>query len=363
MIKKYFFLILFSACIFQIASSQNNADNILLKNYKPVSIYKIPVTIPGKARYQAIDMHSHPYASDQDEIKSWVETMDRMGISKTIILTGETGSKFDSLIAVYGKYPGRFELWCAFSYDGYDKPGYGPAAVKELQRCFDKGARGVGELSDKGMGVPKSNQTPGKGMHFDDPRLKPLFEKCAELHMPVNIHVADPYWMYLPIDSTNDGLMNAADWKVDLKPGMLNHAELIRSLENIVREYPNTVFIACHFANCEYDLSIPAHLLDQYPNLYLDISARYAETATIPRYMQQFYEKYEDRLLYGTDMGMDTDMYQTTFRILETLDEHFYEIGSFGYHWALSGFGLSNSVLMKLYQTNAKNIESYENSR
>ena len=98
---------------------------------------------------------------------------------------------------------------------------------------------------------------------------------------------------------------------------------------------PNTVFIACHFANCCYNLEILGAMLDKYPNLYADISARYAETATIPRYMAAFYDKYQDRLLYGTDMGFDNSMYETTFRILETADEHFYRTEQFNYHWAL----------------------------
>ena len=96
--------------------------------------------------------------------------------------------------------------------------------------------------------------------------------------------------------------------------------------------------------------------MDKYPNLYADISARYAESATIPRYMKAFYEKYQDRLLYGTDMGFDTSMYKITFRILESMDEHFYEIGLFSYHWALNGFGLSKEVLNKLYHENAIRI-------
>ena len=66
--------------------------------------------------------------------------------------------------------------------------------------------------------------------------MKPLLEKCAELKMPVNVHVAEDEWMYLPADSTNDGLMNAAKWKVDLtKKGILNHDQLIATLENAVR--------------------------------------------------------------------------------------------------------------------------------
>ena len=362
--KNYpYFIAFFFLMTTQAFTQESSADQLLLKNFRPVSKYVIPVTIPGKARFPLIDMHSHPYARTEAEIASWVKTMDEMGIAKTIILTMSTGAQFDSLVVVYGKYPGRFELWCGFDYTGYDKPGYGPAAVKELERCYRKGARGIGELGDKGAGELYSKPVQGKGLHIDDLRMKPLLEKCAELHMPVNIHIAEPYWMYLPADSTNDGLMNAATWKVTLKPGMLDHAQLLQSLENAVRDNPKTIFIACHFANCEYDLTKSGRLLDLYPNLYLDISARYAETATIPRYMAKFYDKYQDRLLYGTDMGMDKSMYRVTFRVLETLDEHFYETDLFGYHWAMNGFGLNDTILKKLYMVNAQKIQQYEATR
>jgi uncharacterized protein len=362
--KKYFYSFSFLLILNTLAfAQQSSADQLLLKNFRPVSIYAIPVTIPEKARFPVIDMHSHAYANSEAEIANWVNTMDQRGIIKTIILTGTTGTQFDSLVNVYRKYPGRFELWCGFDYTGYDKPGFGTAAVKELERCYSKGARGVGELGDKGSGELYSKPLAGNGLHIDDARMKPLLQKCAELHMPVNIHVAEPYWMYLPADSTNDGLMNAATWKVNLKPGMLDHTQLLHSLENAVRDNPKTLFIACHFANCEYDLSKSGGLLDLYPNLYLDIAARYAETATIPRYMAKFYDKYKDRLIYGTDMGMDKHMYQVTFRVLETLDEHFYETDLFGYHWAMNGFGLSDTILKKVYVENAQKILQYENER
>lgn len=348
---------------FSVFSQQEIGDQLLLKNFRPISIYAIPVTIPSKAKFPVIDMHSHPYAANAAELDQWVKTMDEMGITKTIIHTMASGKEFDSLVNVYGKYPDRFELWCGFDYTGYDKPGFGPAAVKELERCYKKGAKGVGELGDKGAGEMYSKPVPGIGLHMDDPRMKPLLQKCAELHMPINIHIAEPVWMYLAADSTNDGLINASTWKVTLKPGMLNHEQLIQSLENAVRDNPNTVFIACHFANCENDLTVPGKLLDKYPNLYLDISARYAETATIPRYMSKFYEKYQDRLVYGTDMGMEKHIYQVTFRVLETLDEHFYESELFGYHWAMNGFGLNDTILKKLYMTNAKKIQQYEDKK
>ena len=159
------------------------------------------------------------------------------------------------------------------------------------------------------------------------------------------------------MDSTNDGLMNAYHWRVDqTKENFIGHAALIRTLENVVRDNPNTTFIACHYANCDYDLSILGDLFKKYKNLYADISARYAEVAPIPRYVKAFFEQYSDRLLYGTDMGFDTEMYKMTFRVLETLDEHFYNIKITGYHWPMNGFGLSDATLKRVYRENAKRI-------
>ncbi len=183
--------------------------------------------------------------------------------------------------------------------------------------------------------------------------MDPLLEKCAELKMPVNIHVADPYWMYLPMDADNDGLMNAYTWRLDNQPGIVGHRGMIEILERAVARHPNTTFIACHFANCCYDLDRLGRLLDKYPNLYADIAARYAETAAIPRFAGQFYEKYQDRLLYGTDMGYRVEMYRFTFRVLESADEHFYAWDYSGYHWPLYGLALGDAVLGKVYRANA----------
>jgi len=334
-----------------------NPNTIKLKDYRPKSIFKIPVSNKPKAKYPVIDMHSHAYANNEADLAKWVKNMDAAGIEKTIIMTQFTGASFDSVYSKYAPYGNRFEVWCGFDYTGYPNAGWIEHAVKELERCYKVGARGVGELGDKGLGELNSLPTPGYGLHVDDVQMKPLFEKCAALKMPVNIHVADPYWMYLPMDSTNDGLMNAYTWRIDLtQKGILNHGQLIKTLENAVRANPKTTFIACHLANCEYDLEILGSLFNNYNNLYADFAARYGETAPIPRYMNAFFEKYQDRLLYGTDMGYDPDMYAATFRILESTDEHFYEIDLFGYHWPLYGFGLRDSVLKKIYSGNARKI-------
>ncbi|MCF7972990.1 MAG: amidohydrolase [Phycisphaerae bacterium] len=337
-------------------------NELLLKDYRPQSIYQIPQTSVTRARFPIIDMHTHPYAKTPAQVADWVKTMDAVGIDKCIVLTYATGTDFDAIYAQYAAFPERFDVWCGFDYTGYDQAGFGPAAVKELQRCYRVGARGVGELGDKGKGLFYCKPTKAWGMHLDDSRMDPLLEKCAELNMPINIHVADPKWMYEPMDATNDGLMNAYKWRLDNQLDAIGHTGMITILERAVKRHPKTTFIACHFANCSHDLNRLGRLFDECPNLYADISARYAETASIPRFTAKFYERYQDRLVYGTDMGVSKKMYQTTFRILETADEHFYAQDYFTYHWPLHGLDLNDQILKKVYQTNAARILAHSNS-
>lgn len=99
-------------------------------------------------------------------------------------------------------------------------------------------------------------------------------------------------------------------------------------------------------------------MLDKYPNLYVDIVARYAELSPIPRFVSQFFQRYQDRLLYGTDMNPEAEMYRVTFRLLETADEHFYPAYFRKYHWPMHAFAVPDEVLKKIYRDNALKLLS-----
>jgi predicted TIM-barrel fold metal-dependent hydrolase len=177
--------------------------------------------------------------------------------------------------------------------------------------------------------------------------------------MPVNIHVGEDSWMYEPMDASNDGLMNAWTWRVTNAPGVLQHDAVVDSLERAVKKHPRTTFIACHLANCCSDLN-RLGAMDQYPNLYADIGARFAELSPIPRTVSQFFQRYQDRILYGTDMNPEAEMYRVTFRLLETADEHFYPGYFRKYHWPMHAWALPDGVLKKIYRDNALKVLSAE---
>jgi predicted TIM-barrel fold metal-dependent hydrolase len=358
------FLFLLQGCNFQEQEKASSPEDILLKDFKPVSVFKIPITKIQKAKYPVIDMHTHgSYVKTTAEVDGWVKVMDSTGVAKAIVLTEAHGAAFDSMVDIFSAHSGRFELWCGIDYTGYDRPGYGDEAVKELVRCFEKGARGVGELGDKGRGLYYC-QPEAWGMHPDDPRMDPIFDKCIELGLPLNIHFGDDIWMYENKDVYNDGLMSGWTFRIDssMKEGMgtfIGREGMIGIMENTLKRHPENTIIACHFGNLTYDLGRLSKLLDTYPNLYVDNSAKYAETATIPRFASAFYRQYQDRILYGTDWVPTAEMNRTAFRILETPDEHFYAVGYFdlplsiAYHWPMNGLGLEEEVLLKIYRGNA----------
>lgn len=327
-------------------------DSLLLKDYRPQSIFVVPQNLPQKAKYPAIDMHMHAPrgGGNLDSIaKAIIVNMDATGVQKTILFCG-TGQAFDRYAAVFGRYPERFELWCGFDFSGYDKPGFVEKAIAELERCVKMGAKGIGEISDKGAGFVRDANP---ALHIDDPRLDPLLGKVAELGLPINFHAADPIWMYEPMDEKNDLLYEAYYYRLDNKKNILNHTEVLATLERAIQRHPRVTFIACHFMNLTYDLERLGRLFDKYPNLYADLSQREAYIASIPRFAQKFMEKYANRIVWGTDQGYSLPMYRNSFHILETMDEHFYAWDVSNTRWCLYGLGLNDKTLRKIYRENA----------
>src|SRR5947209_534773 len=151
-------------------ASNTRAETLLLKDYRPRSIFKVPVTQIEQAKYPLIDMHSHPEPKTEAEINVWLKNMDAVNVEKSVILTMTTGKEFDEINAQYSRHPDRFEVWCGLDFSGYDQRSFPESAVKELVRCQEAGARGSGEIHDKGMGL-RSGKSVTRGTHPDDRRM------------------------------------------------------------------------------------------------------------------------------------------------------------------------------------------------
>jgi predicted TIM-barrel fold metal-dependent hydrolase len=122
--------------------------------------------------------------------------------------------------------------------------------------------------------------------------------------------------------------------------------------DRLLAKHPRTLFLACHLSNQGNNLDELAQVLDRFPNLYLDISARDYELGRQPRHALKFLTRYRDRVMFGTDMGRDKEMYLGWWRLLETADE--YLPGRVW--WPYYGLALPDDVLRALYRDNALRV-------
>ena len=329
-------------------------DGVRLKDYAPQPSLVLPRSDIAKAKYPAIDVHAHVLARTADEVAEWVRTMEYAGVEKTVVLTGATGAKFDALADLYLKpvYAGRFVLFCGIDTTDIDKPDYPARAAAELARCYSKGGRGAGELSDKGLGFGGAASIPrAKRLHADDPRLDAFWDKAAGLKIPVNIHIADHPSAWQAPDVYQERTPDYQHFNQTGKD-VPTYAELLAHRDNALARHPKTTFIACHLGNQGNDLAALGRVLDKYPNLYLDISARDYEVGRTPRAAAKFLGKYRGRVMFGTDISRELDMYRSWWRLFESEDE--FMAGRVW--WPYYGLALPAPVLESLYRGTAKKV-------
>jgi predicted TIM-barrel fold metal-dependent hydrolase len=340
-------------------------NRLLLKDHDPRSNLVIPETNVPKAKVPVTDVHVHPSASTPQEVAEMVKVMDDVGVQTVVLLTGATGERFDKLVELFLKrYPDRFMLYCGMDTRTLDIAAADfPAKVAaELERCYRAGARGVGEVTDKGRGfgtgstVERGALLPrDKRLHVDDRRLDLFWQKCAELKMPVNLHIADHPSAWQPDDETQErtpAFQRFNQSGLDVP----THAELITRFQTLLERHPKTTFVAVHFANLGHDLAQLGRALDRFPNLNVDISARAYEFGRQPFTAPPFFAKYKDRILYGSDQGINPEMWRLWWRVLETRDE-FIKGPSW---WRLYGLGLPDDVLAAIYRDNAQRLLNWD---
>ena len=131
--------------------------------------------------------------------------------------------------------------------------------------------------------------------------------------------------------------------------------ELLEQRNRVFGRHPQTTFVAAHMGESAECLSRVAEVLDTYPNVSVDMSARVAELGRQPYTARDFFLRYSDRILFGTDLLPDPGMYRLYYRFLETADEYFDypSHASRQGRWHIHGLYLPPDVLHKIYRDNA----------
>ena len=328
--------------------------DLKLSDFEPRSMLASPAHLPERPIVDAIDAHNHLDSMAPREV---LDIMDRCGIERTLNITMQIG---DAAVEQLRRFDAadhdRFATMAWMDWSGAASDSFWPRLTDHFERMVDEGACGLKLWKDLGLSVRDSA---GKLLHIDDERLVPLFEKAAEFDMPIMFHTADPDAFFQPIDRFNERYEELAahpDWA--FLDAEVPKTELLAQRDRVFDRHPKTRFICAHVAESGEDLARVTRMLEAHPNVCVDMSARVAELGRQPYRAREFFLRFADRILFGTDLLPSDAMYRLHYRFLETFDEYFDypSHASRQGRWQIYGIGLPKDVLTQVYRTNAQRV-------
>ncbi len=347
------------------------SQTLSIEDYQPRSTLVVPEHIVTRAKYPFIDVHSHQWRMDSQNLDSLIAEMDRLNLATLVNLSGrgltvvynpdnhtladETEFLKKSLANIRKSgYSNRLIVFTNIRYDGFGEAGWAEKTIQQLEQDVKWGARGLKIYKDLGFDVKDQN---GQRVPVDDPRLDPIWEKCGELGIPVLIHSGDPFQFWLPKDKFNERWLELKEHPERYRDPAIYPPweQIMNEQHNVFRKHPQTIFISAHLGWMGNDLARLGKLLDEIPNLYTEIGAVLAELGRQPRFARAWFIKYQDRVLFGKDLWAPSE-YHVYFRVLETADEYFDYYRRRHAFWKMYGLDLPDEVLKKLYYKNALRI-------
>jgi predicted TIM-barrel fold metal-dependent hydrolase len=367
------------------AESPSAPKPLDLSQYEPKSMLQVSESHVERAKIPLIDIHTHISASTKSEAgvalaaerqylgtpQELLAVMERKNIRAMVNLTGGYEKGLAQTVVRYDRaYPGRFYTFAEPSYSRFNERDYPKLQAQAIEQAHRDGARGLKILKTLGLYL-RENITSGTLVKIDDARFDPMWDACAQLNIPVAIHVSDPIAFFTPTDRFNERyeeLNNHPDWSF-YGGDFPNNEELLAARNRVMARHPRTQFVVLHVGNFAEDLKNVSDNLDRYPNMFVDFAARLGDLGRQPRTARKYIDKYQDRILFGTDATPHGDdypqqvfndkLYEIYFRFLETEDEYFdyapAKVPPQG-RWKIYGINLPESILSKVYYENAARV-------
>ncbi len=335
--------------------SQTTMD---FETYNPPSSLVVPENLVTKAKFPFIDVHNHQFGMPDMDLSKLVSEMDDLNMQVLVNLSGRgRGGEAhlrNSIKNANDNQPNRFIVFTNISSEGIDEPGYSEKLASQIENDVKMGANGLKIYKSLGL---RWTDSKGNRIAVDDPRLDAAWAKCGELGIPVLIHAADPKQFWQPFDAENERWL-----ELKTRPGRKRSdtdpapfEQIIQEQHNVFKKHRNTTFINAHMGWMANDLAKLGKHLDDNPNVNVGIGAVIAELGRQPRTAGKFFEKYQDRILFGKD-AYHPEEYFTYFRVLETADEYFPYYKKYHAYWKMYGLDLPDEILKKVYYKNALRI-------
>ncbi|MFG6413134.1 amidohydrolase family protein [Roseateles sp. DC23W] len=259
--------------------------------------------------------------------------------------------------------------WVAsFSVEGSGQPAWLPATRQHIAAAMQAGAVGVKVWKNIGMSLKGKN---GKLVMIDDARFAPLFDDFAKQGIPLLGHQGEPHNCWLPLEKmtvNNDREYFKAhpQYHMHLHPEMPSWEAQMAARDRMVASHPTLKFIGVHLASLERDVDELAAFLDKFPTAVVDVAARIGQLQYQSQMdrdrVRRFFIKYQDRILYGSDMaqGPDQDgaalgkeaesVWRMHWRYFNTAES--FKVSDLDK--PVQGLALPKTVVDKLYRTNAE---------
>jgi len=326
-----------------------------ITEYKPKTTLVVPEHNVPRAKFPVIDIHGHPPAfATPEAVKSVVSLMSPLNIQVIAQTNGESGERLAQSvksIAASG-LKDRAVMFASVSFNNVG-PGWGARAVQQLEADVKAGAIGVGEIGKfLGLSIRKAD---GSRLKVDDPDLDPFWSAAARLKIPIFMHLGEPQAFFEPLDYTNERWLEMAlfgNRRFNDRAKYPTFNELMDERDRMLAKHADTTFILAHMGWHANDLARLGRMFDKLPNLYAEVGAVLYDLGRQPRYGRDFFEKYQDRILFGKD-SFQPDEYPYYWRVFETRDEYFDYYRDYHAFWKLYGMELSDAVLKKVYYKNA----------
>ena len=267
------------------------------------------------------------------------------------------------------KHPGKIFFGPTFLFDtaGWGTEEWSKKIISQLDQDISAGAITVKVWKNIGMTV---RDRAGKFIMIDDTGLDPVFDFIKSRNILVTGHLGEPRNCWLPlaemtVSSDSSYFARNPQYHMFLHPEYPSYEDQINARDNLLKKHPDLTFIGCHLGSLEWNVDSLALRLDRYPNMAVDISARTChlqyQSAEDRKRVRDFCIKYQDRLLYGTDVGYSGSSNPEGFKERmhdEWIDDWKYfatdsEMTSDKFRGTFTGLKLPKSVVNKIYSENA----------
>lgn len=333
---------------------------------------------PAQSAFEKIDFHAH-YRYDRDFLTPLLEKWNMQALLVEVSKNDSTGIHryWPELKAMQTAHPDRFFLCTGFNGYGIDDPDYAERIIQQLDQEISDGARLVKVWKNFGM-VDKDAS--GQFIQIDDPRLQPIWDFLIEKNIPMLAHIGEPLQAWRPLEEGNPHAgyyRDHPEYHAYLHPEIPSWETIMQARDNWLARNPQLTVVGAHNGSMSHDVDEIARRLDKYPNFYVETAARFGDfTRQDSEKVRQFLLKYQDRFLYGTDLGTSEpaserseeslqnqrDMFDKRFDLHWTyysgVDSLIYDGSAYSYPIQTKSLALPDSVLRKIYWENARKILS-----